>query len=95
MLTGSERPPEAAAFPAYRGVAEKLQAMRQASSDDFEDVEKAARSIADAIVDPAAALRHAPDPMSEALLAAWRSSDDETLMGGMLMALAGEESDSA
>ena len=95
MLTGSERAPEAASFPAYRGVAEKFQAMRQASRDDFEDVEKAARSMVDAIADPRATLRHGPDPMSEALLAAWRSSDDETLMGGMLLALSDEESGSA
>ena len=87
MLTGSERPPEAAAFEAYRDGADKMQAMRTQSADDFEEVGAAARSILDAILDPTAPLRHAPDPMSQGLLTAWRSSDDETLMSGMLMAL--------
>jgi len=94
MLTGSERVPEAAAFEPYRAIAETMHGMRLASKDAFEEADVAARSIVDAILDPEAPLRHAPDPMSGGLLAAWKASDDESMMGGMLSSLA-EESDSS
>ena len=88
MLEGSKREPEAMAFEVYRPLAETVHAMRQATIDQFEAVEPAAASIVDAILDDATPLRHAPDPMGAGLLAAWRATDDETMMGGMLASLA-------
>ena len=43
-----------------------------------------ATPIADAILDDHAPLRNPCDPMGAGLLAAWRDSDDETMMSGML-----------
>ncbi len=88
MLEGSKREPEAMAFEAYRTLAKTVHAMRQAGVDQFESVENAAVSIVDAILDDATPLRHGPDPMGAGLLAAWRATDDETMMGGMLASLA-------
>jgi len=87
MLAGSERPPEAMAFEAYRPLAETVHAMRRATKDQFQPVETAAASIVDALLDDSVALRHAPDPMGAGLLTAWRASDVETMMAGMLAAL--------
>lgn len=88
MLEASKRVPEAMAFEAYRPLAETVHAMRQATIDQFEPVDTAAASIVEAILDDSSPLRHGPDPMGAGLLAAWRATDDETMMGGMLASLA-------
>lgn len=88
MLTGSNREPEAGEFEAYRALAQTVHAMRQATKDQFETVERAAASIVDAILDDTAPLRHGPDPMGAGLLAAWRASDDESMMRAMLESIA-------
>jgi hypothetical protein len=49
-------------------------------------VTDAARAIVDAILDDGGPMRYGCDPMSDGMLAAWRNSTDEELMGGMLQA---------
>jgi NAD(P)-dependent dehydrogenase (short-subunit alcohol dehydrogenase family) len=87
MLAGSEGPPETGTLEAYQRVAEHFQRLRDATRDQFEEVDVAARAIVDGILDDTAMHRLAPDAMSAGMLAAWRASDDETILRGFLAAL--------
>ena len=84
MLAGSDRLPEAAQSPDYAELAQQVFEARSGVGDAVTSPDEAARAIADAILDDQAPLRNACDPMGEALLSAWRGSDDETMMSGML-----------
>ena len=84
MLAGSQRAPEAIGCDGYETLGEQVLATRQASRDLFTPVDDAARAIADAILDDQAPLRMGCDPMGAGILEAWRNSDDETMMSGML-----------
>lgn len=84
MLAGSDRMPEATGAPGYAELAQRVFEARSGVGDAVASPEDAARAIADAILDDHAPLRNSCDPMGAGLLAAWRDSDDETMMSGML-----------
>ncbi len=84
MLEGSHRMPEAAESAGYEELARQVLEARGGVGDQVTQAEAAARAIADAILDDRAPLRNACDPMGAGLLSAWRASDDETMMSGML-----------
>jgi NAD(P)-dependent dehydrogenase (short-subunit alcohol dehydrogenase family) len=80
MLAASDREPEAAAYPGYRRLAEWLLRGRRAVAGLTTAPADAAARIADAILDDAAPLRNACDPLGQAQLDAARNrSDDERL----------------
>ncbi|MFP8874312.1 MAG: SDR family NAD(P)-dependent oxidoreductase [Myxococcota bacterium] len=91
MLAGSQRPPEAIGCDGYQTLGEQVLATRQASKEQFTPADEAARAIADAILDDQTPLRFGCDPMGAGILEAWRNSDDETMMGGMLKLFAPPE----
>ncbi len=84
MLAASNRMPEATGAPGYAELAQRVFETRSGVGDAVTSPEEAARAIADAILDDHAPLRNPCDPMGAGLLAAWRDSDDETMMSGML-----------
>jgi NAD(P)-dependent dehydrogenase (short-subunit alcohol dehydrogenase family) len=84
MLAASDRPPEALAHPAYRELAERAWAGRRAVAGSVAPAAAAAEAIVDAIVDDAAPLRVACDPIGRSLLAGWRAAGDEEWMRGLL-----------
>jgi len=84
MLARADRASEAGAFAVYRALAERIDRARRAAAGAATDVARAAAAIADAILDDAAPLRVAPDPMGAALLDAWRTQDDATALRAML-----------
>lgn len=84
MLAASDRTPEAAAFPPYRELAERAHEGRRSVEAQVTSPADAARAIADAILDDAAPLRGACDPIGAGLLAGWRAQGDEEWMRAML-----------
>lgn len=88
MLAGSNRPPEAAAYPAYEGLAAWALRGRQASESLKTPAAEAARRIVDAILDDHAPHRVACDPMSEAMIAGADAAPYETRLRGALDAMA-------
>jgi NAD(P)-dependent dehydrogenase (short-subunit alcohol dehydrogenase family) len=93
MFARSDHAPEASAFSGYRAMAERVASARRGSAAATTPVERAVAAIADAILDDAAPLRVAPDPMGAALLAAWRGQDDEAAMRPLLRLFAGDDED--
>jgi NAD(P)-dependent dehydrogenase (short-subunit alcohol dehydrogenase family) len=93
MLAGSARTPEACAFPEYRPAAAALHAGRMALADMITAPAEAARRIADAILDDAAPLRVACDPLGEAMLAGADAAGAESRMAAFIAGLAGRPSD--
>ena len=89
MLRRSEHAPEASAFPDYQEMAGRVHQARRSSASLVTPVAAVASAIADAILDDAAPLRVAPDPMGAALLSAWRKQDDEAGMQPMLSLFTG------
>jgi NAD(P)-dependent dehydrogenase (short-subunit alcohol dehydrogenase family) len=85
MLAASNRPPEAAAHPPYRALAERAWEGRKSVESAVTSPQQAARAVVDAILDETGPLRHACDPTGAGLLAAWRTSEDEEWMRGMLV----------
>jgi len=90
MLARSDRLPEAARWPEYRAMAERLQAGRQQSAALTTSAPDAARAIADAILDPDAPLRVGCDPLARGLLDGWRAQGDEAFQRAMLPAFVGK-----
>jgi NAD(P)-dependent dehydrogenase (short-subunit alcohol dehydrogenase family) len=86
MLAGSDRPAAAIEHAEYRGTAERLWESRQGVRAHHTPARDAARAIADAILDDDAPLRVGCDPMSVAMLGAWRAADDEAWFRSMLAA---------
>lgn len=87
MLAHSEQPPAATAEPLYRALAERMVALRAAARLDATATGDAARAIVEAVLSDDGRLRHACDPVGASLLA--RHGDgDETVMRGLLAALA-------
>lgn len=84
MLRRSDHAPEAEAFAGYRAMAERVDRARRGAVSLVTPVARVATAIADAILDDAAPLRVAPDPMGAGLLALWRQQDDEAVMRPML-----------
>lgn len=84
MLEGSDRPPEAIERPEYRAVAKRMYEGRRAVEGMVTSAADAARAIVDAILDDDAPLRVGCDPMSVAMIDAWRTQSDEALMQSML-----------
>jgi NAD(P)-dependent dehydrogenase (short-subunit alcohol dehydrogenase family) len=84
MLAASDRPPEAAADPAYRELAEKAFAGRRSVEGEVTPAERAAEAIAEAILDDEGPLRRSCDALGEGLLSGWRASSDEAWMRAML-----------
>jgi NAD(P)-dependent dehydrogenase (short-subunit alcohol dehydrogenase family) len=84
MLQRSDHVPEAAAFPEYRAMAARVDRARRGAAARLAPAAGVAAAIADAILDDAAPLRVAPDPMGAGLLDAWRKHDDEAGMRTML-----------
>ena len=80
MFIDSQREPEATAFAAYRGMAERGAELRRVSADPMvEPVERAAVAIVDAVVAEDGPMRYSCDPLGRGLLDMWRTSDDEAL----------------
>lgn len=84
MLAASDRVPEAAAYEPYRQLAERSHQGRKDVAGMITSVEDAARSIADAILDDAGPLRHACDPLGEAMLEGWGNTEEEERMRSLL-----------
>jgi NAD(P)-dependent dehydrogenase (short-subunit alcohol dehydrogenase family) len=84
MLAASDRPPEALAHPAYRELGERAWAGRRGVAGSATPPAQAAEAIADAILDDAAPLRVACDPLGRSLLEGWRAAGDEEWMVGLL-----------
>jgi len=84
MFAGSQRVPEAARCPGYEALAARVHEARERSAGTAAAAAAAAAAIADAILDDAAPLRVACDPMGAALLDAWRTQEDEALARPML-----------
>ncbi|HEY8153194.1 MAG TPA: SDR family NAD(P)-dependent oxidoreductase [Myxococcota bacterium] len=91
MLRRSEHLPEAAGFADYHEMAERVDRARRSAAGASTSVETAAVAIADAILDDAAPLRVAPDPMGAGLLALWRTQEDEAVSRPMLALFTGRE----
>ncbi len=89
MLARSDRPYEAAAYPPYRPMAERSREMRKGAEGMVAAAADAARSIADSILDDAAPLRCACDPLGAQMLDSWRQMPDEQWMRAMLASLWG------
>ena len=89
MLAGVAEPPAGVASPGYEALGWKVHEARSPSATAGTPPEVAAAAIADAILDDAAPLRNACDPMGAGLLEAWRAHDDETAMAGMLALFGG------
>jgi NAD(P)-dependent dehydrogenase (short-subunit alcohol dehydrogenase family) len=82
------RLPEAAEVPAYREMALRLfPSIEKTPGTVVTPVADAARAIADAILDDRGPMRHGCDPMSVAMLEAWRSATDEDAMRAFLARL--------
>jgi NAD(P)-dependent dehydrogenase (short-subunit alcohol dehydrogenase family) len=79
MLAASDRLPEAAAHPGYEPLAEWLLTGRRGVASLTTAPERAAEAIADAILDDAAPLRVACDPLGVGQLAAWRQAPESFL----------------
>ncbi len=86
MLAASQHLPEAARHLDYRAQAQRVAEGRAASSGMTTPAATAAAAaaIVDAILNNAAPLRNACDPMGAGLLAAWRSQSDEEVMAPMV-----------
>ena len=84
MLAASDRSPEARAQPPYREMAERAHARRQSVEGPVTSPQQASRAIVAAVLDDAAPLRIACDPLGEGLLAGWRGASDEDWMRSML-----------
>jgi NAD(P)-dependent dehydrogenase (short-subunit alcohol dehydrogenase family) len=89
MLAGSAHAPVAIEDPDYEAMAQRYFDGRSAIDDQITSVTDAAAAIADAILDDAAPLRVACDPMAVGMLELWRTSRDEDLMQMMLPAWTG------
>ena len=89
MLAGAAGEPEAIGCAGYEEMGRAVYASRAEATTHPTPAQSAARAIADAVLADGASLRHACDPMGEGLLNAWRTSDDETMMRGMLELFAG------
>jgi NAD(P)-dependent dehydrogenase (short-subunit alcohol dehydrogenase family) len=87
MLAASTREPEAAAFPAYRPLAEWTHAARGGMDASVTSAPDAARAIADAILDPARAGRVPCDPVGASLLAGADAAPHAARLAGALAAL--------
>jgi NAD(P)-dependent dehydrogenase (short-subunit alcohol dehydrogenase family) len=88
MLAHSDRPYEAAAYPAYQAMAERSFANRRGLAAGTA-VAAAATSIADAICADDGPLRVGCDPMSAQMLDMWRQMPDEQWMRSMMSMLWG------
>lgn len=84
LLAGSDRLPEASAYPAYRELAQRAYDARKSVADVITPPAQAAKAIVAAILDDNGPLRHGCDPLSDGMLAAWRSSSDEDWMRALL-----------
>lgn len=85
MLEGSDRPAEAVEHPDYADMALRMYEGRTANiAGKVTHAGDAARAIADAILDDDAPLRVGCDPLSVAMLDAWRRTSDEDLMRPMI-----------
>jgi NAD(P)-dependent dehydrogenase (short-subunit alcohol dehydrogenase family) len=84
MLAASDRPPEAFAIPGYAALAEKAFAGRRGVAGSVTPAGVAAEAIADAILDDAAPLRVACDPLGRGLLEGWRAASDEAFLRQLL-----------
>jgi NAD(P)-dependent dehydrogenase (short-subunit alcohol dehydrogenase family) len=75
------RLPDAVDFGGYRDMAERnYPATRSMPDLVITSPQEAARRVADAILDDDGPMRYGCDPVSEATLAGWRTTDDETVM---------------
>ena len=91
MLAGSDRPAHAIDYPAYSAMAARMYEGRKGKVDGMiTPTADAARAIGDAILDDRAPLRVGCDPLSVAMLDAWRTSSDEELMAPMIDLLQGD-----
>jgi NAD(P)-dependent dehydrogenase (short-subunit alcohol dehydrogenase family) len=81
MLATSDRPAAAVEHEHYREQAQRMWENRQHIRDQYTPAADAARAIVDAILDDDGPLRYGCDPLSNGLLAGWRSvaSDDDWL----------------
>lgn len=84
MLAGSDRLPEAHAYPAYRALAERAYEARKGVASMVTPPSEAAKAIVAAILDEGGPLRYGCDPLSNSMLAGWRSSSDEDWMRALL-----------
>ncbi|HWS44853.1 MAG TPA: SDR family NAD(P)-dependent oxidoreductase [Acidimicrobiia bacterium] len=87
MLAASDRPSAAIDHELYRALAEKMWVSRQGVRAAYTPASEAARRIVDAICDDDGPLRYGCDDMSEAMLAGWRTTDNEEWLRGMLRAM--------
>ncbi len=84
MFELSDRPPELAAGSPYQEAAEHYTRLRRDTASEPVPSAEAAQRIVATILDDDAPLRNACDPLSDAMLEAWRSEPDEDLMHEMV-----------
>jgi NAD(P)-dependent dehydrogenase (short-subunit alcohol dehydrogenase family) len=90
MLHTSDRPAAAVDDPLYQSQAERMWESRQHIRDQYTPTADAAVAIADAILDDGGPLRYGCDPLSNGLLAGWRSvAGDEQWLQSMLPGFTG------
>jgi NAD(P)-dependent dehydrogenase (short-subunit alcohol dehydrogenase family) len=88
MYADSERPLAAIDHPAYRPLAEHVNALKAHSRAMLAPAADAAAAIVAAILDDTGPLRHGCDPLSVGLLEQWRRVSDEEVMAGYLSSFA-------
>jgi NAD(P)-dependent dehydrogenase (short-subunit alcohol dehydrogenase family) len=90
MLSSSDRPAAAVDHEHYRALAERMWESRKGIRDQYTPAADAARAIVDAILDDDGPLRYGCDPLSEGMLAGWRSvAGDEPWLRPMLRGFTG------
>jgi NAD(P)-dependent dehydrogenase (short-subunit alcohol dehydrogenase family) len=90
MLERSDRPAAAVEHEQYREMAQRMWETRKNIRDQYTPARDAARAIVNAILDDDGPLRYGCDPLSDGMLAGWRSvAGDEQWLRPMLRGFTG------
>src|SRR5262249_34841311 len=84
MLATSDRPAAAIEHEEYRALAEKMWEGRQGVRASYTPAAEAARRCENARGDDSGQYRYGCDDLSEGMLAAWRTTDNEEWVRGLL-----------
>jgi NAD(P)-dependent dehydrogenase (short-subunit alcohol dehydrogenase family) len=84
MLAKSDQPSPAIDHALYRALAERMWASRQGIRDSYTPADQAACRIVDAICDENSPLRSGCDPLSDGMLRAWNTADNDGWVRNML-----------
>ncbi len=87
MLLGGDHPAEAIAYDDYRDHAQAMYEQRSAIRDAYTPADVAAARVVDAIEDADGPMRYGCDPVSDGLLAGWRTTPHDQWFAQMLGAM--------